>query len=102
MKITVSRMKKLPEGNLKAFADVTFDGVLTIKGCKLFQGSRGLFASLPSQKGKDEKYYETVLISDEALKSEFNKVLVEAYGVVPEPVAVDPQQPVLGNTEVPF
>ena len=79
MKITVVKIKNLNAGKLKAFADVSFDGVL-VKGCKIFDGANGLFAALPSQKSaKDDKYYDTVVISDEVLKSEFSKAVIDAY-----------------------
>lgn len=81
MKITVLRIKKLSAGKMKALVDIALDGVVVIKGCKIFEGPNGMFAALPSQKNpKDEKYYPTVEISDSILKSEFNRVCLEAYG----------------------
>lgn|SRR3990167_388057 len=86
MKITVERIKHLTTtGKLKAFLDVNFDGVV-VNGAKIFEGPSGLFAALPSQMGKDEKYYPTVEISDPALKSEFNRVCLAAYGPSPETI----------------
>ena len=81
MIITVVRLKKFESGNFKAFADVSFDGVV-VKGCRVMDGKNGLFATLPSQKGKDEKYYDTVTIEDKELKAEFVRVVLAEYNKV--------------------
>ena len=61
-------------GKIKAFFDlITTDG-FTIKGFKLIEGTNGMFVSFPSQKGKDDEYYDTVW-ADKDVK---NMVLVLA------------------------
>ena len=95
MKITVIRIKKLSAGKMRAFVDIALDGLVVIKGAKIFEGPSGLFAALPTQKGKDEKYSPTVEISDSILKSEFNRVCLEAYG----PADVVPSAEMMGKLE---
>lgn len=76
------------QSSLRAFADVEIDGVLVVKGCGIFEGRDGLFASFPSEKGKDGKYYPKVFIKKDAadLRQAFNAAVIQAYneGVDPE------------------
>jgi len=66
-------------GKLLAFFDVqTNDGVI-IKGFRLFKGPKGNFISPPSEKGKDGKYYDTVILPQE-VKDSLQKNALEKYG----------------------
>ncbi len=65
-------------GNLKAFFDFeTSDGIV-IKGFRIVSGSNGLFVSAPSDKGKDGKYYDSVVVPAE-LKKSLEKLALEEY-----------------------
>ena len=68
MKVRIERFKKLDAyGNTKAFLDLCFEGQLIVTGFKIMSGEKGLWLAMPSQKGKDDKYYPTVkCISKEA------------------------------------
>ncbi len=44
-------------------------------------GSNGLFLSSPDQKGKDGKYYETVILPKE-MKSDLEKMALEEFNKV--------------------
>lgn len=48
------------------FFDLDINGI-TVYGCKVVEGKNGDFISLPSRKGKDDKYYSIVYfrLSDE-------------------------------------
>ena len=78
--ITVRRIKKMDNGNIKAFFDVTINGI-DIDGLKLATNKTdgNMFLSFPSEKGKDDKYYNTVYISDIELKQEVETKLIETY-----------------------
>ena len=65
-------------GKTAAFLDVQTDDGITLKGFRLVNGSNGLFLSSPDQKGKDGKYYETVILPKE-MKSELEKMALEEY-----------------------
>ena len=68
-------------GKTAAFLDVqTYDGI-TLKGFRLVNGSNGLFLSSPDQKGKDGKYYETVILPKE-MKSDLEKIALEEYAKI--------------------
>ncbi len=77
--ISVSRMYKLDtDSKLKAFADVSFSGVV-IKGFSVVNGEKGLFVSMPRHQGKDGKWYNTVYPSTKELKQQLSEVVLEAY-----------------------
>lgn len=86
MEIKVLRIKKFENsGNFKAFADVLFAGHIIVTGCKVFDGAKGLFAALPSQKKPNtEEYFPIVRIKDEGIRNAFNDAVLKAYnnGVV--------------------
>jgi len=77
--ISVSRIYKLDtDSKLKAFADVSFSGVV-IKGFSVVNGEKGLFVSMPRHQGKDGKWYDTVTPSTKELKQQLAEVVLEAY-----------------------
>ena len=73
-------MNKGSWGKVRAFFDVQTDEGFTIKGFKLIEGINGLFVSLPSQKGKDDEYFDTVYVAPE-IREELNHVAIQQYGM---------------------
>ena len=67
------------DSNLRAFADVTVDGLVTIKGVKVIDGKNGLFASMPSVKDRNDEYQSVCTIAKDHWQ-EFNDILVADYG----------------------
>jgi stage V sporulation protein G len=65
-------------GKTAAFLDVQTEDGITLKGFRLVNGSNGLFLSSPDQKGKDGKYYETVILPKE-MKGELEKMAIDEY-----------------------
>ena len=66
--IEVARLYRVEnDSSVKAFADVIIGQVL-VKGIRVVQGKNGLFADIPKSKGKDGKWYDTILIPDKDLK----------------------------------
>ena len=77
--ISVSHIYKLDtDSKLKAFADVSFSGVV-IKGFSVVNGEKGLFVSMPRHQGKDGKWYDTVYPETKELKQQLSAVVLEAY-----------------------
>jgi len=52
------------KGKILLFADVFVGGCILLKGLKLVVGTNGVFLGMPSQKGKDEEWYDTLKIED--------------------------------------
>ena len=78
--VEVLRLHRLSgESNLKAFADVSFAGVFIVKGIKVVEGKKGLFVSMPSEKGKDGKWYDTAHPLTKEFRESLNEVVLQAY-----------------------
>ena len=76
----IERMNKGSWGKVRAFFDVMTEEGFTIKGFKIIEGINGLFVSLPSQKGKDDEYFDTVYV-DQELRQELSQLALQAYGM---------------------
>ncbi len=68
-------------GKIAAFFDVQTPDGITIKGFRVVTGSNGLFISPPNEKGKDGKYYESVILPKE-MKEPLEKLALEEYDKV--------------------
>ena len=67
------------EGNLKAFVDIALDECLLLKGLRVVEGRSGLFVSMPREKGRDNRWYETVHPMDKETKDALTEVVLGAY-----------------------
>ena len=61
-----------------AYFDIQTPDQIIIKGFRIVNGANGLFISSPDQKGKDGKYYESVVLPKE-MKSSLEKIAIEEY-----------------------
>lgn len=78
--VEVVRLNKLDmDSNLRAFVDVSFAGVFVIKGLKILEGKDGLFVGMPSEKGKDGRWYNTAYPLTKEFKDLLNQVIIQAY-----------------------
>jgi len=80
LKFQVTRLHKLEtDGNVKAYADVVINQGLLCKGLRIVEGKRGLFVSMPREKGKDEKWYETIRPLSREIKELITLTVLAAY-----------------------
>lgn len=80
LQFEVARMHKFEnDGNLKAFVDLTVNQALLFKGVRVVEGKRGLFVSMPREKGKDSKWYETIRPMSQEIKENISMVVLSAY-----------------------
>ena len=69
-----------PDSSMKAYADVTFNDVVLIKGFRvLISKTGGLFVGFPSQKDKNGQFRDTVEFKSEELKFEVRSAILDAY-----------------------
>ncbi len=81
LKLEVTRIHKVDgSGATKAFCDISILDCLVINGLRVVAGKEGLFVSMPREEGKDGKWYNTVIPLKKEVKSEIEKVVLEAYG----------------------
>lgn len=66
------------ESKVKAFFDVGLDNGIVMKGFKIAQGPTGLFVGMPSEKDKEGKWWDRIVIPRE-LKEELNQLAVKEY-----------------------
>jgi DNA-binding cell septation regulator SpoVG len=75
----ISRMNPFEgESKTAAFFDVETDEGINIKGFTLVEGTNGLFVGIPSEKGKDGKYYDRVYLPKE-LKEQLSEMAISTY-----------------------
>ncbi len=67
---------------LRAYADVTINQVLLIKGFRVLATHKGgLFVGFPSRKGKDGKFYDMVEFKSQIFQSDLRSAILDAYNV---------------------
>lgn len=71
-------LEKSGSGKVAAFFDMQTDDEIVIKGFRLVNGANGLFVSAPNDKGKDGKYYDSVVLPKK-MKSSLEKLAVEEF-----------------------
>ena len=77
---TVEKMFRLPDaGKLKAFADVSVNDALVIRGVRVLEGKKGLFVSMPQEQGKDNKWYDQCVCKSASVYENFSSVVVNHY-----------------------
>ena len=97
----IERMNKGEWGKIRAFFDLRTQEGIVIKGFKLVEGINGMFVGMPSQKGKDEEYFDTIFM-DRDLRDELNQVAVDSYEndstskPNPNPEKAEPVEPETG------
>lgn len=79
--IEVTRLYRLDgDSNLKAFADITVENQVLIKGVKVVKDRDGnISVVMPKQKGKNGKWYETVSLLSEEAKQELQETVLNAF-----------------------
>ena len=76
--IRMNLLKNDSSSKTAAFFDIQTQDGIVIKGFRIVNGSNGLFVSSPNEKGKDGKYYETVILPKE-MKDDLDKLALEEY-----------------------
>ena len=75
----IERMNKGEWGKLRAFFDIRTNEGLVVKGFKLVEGIKGLFVGMPSQKGSDEEYHDTIWVESKEIREELNTLAISKY-----------------------
>lgn len=83
IKFKVEKMYRLPDaGNLKAFADVSVNDALVIKGVRIIEGKKGMFVSMPQEQGKDNRWYDQVVCKSTEIYEGLTDTVIEHYQAV--------------------
>ena len=66
--------------NLKAYAQITLDNVLTFKGIKIFEKENGgIFITFPAIQGKDKAFHDIVVPETPEMKKQIRDAVVAVY-----------------------
>lgn len=84
------------KGNLKAIADVTLGDCFVVKGVKVMDSEKGLFAAMPSRADANGRYRDTAFPINKAMHDKVNKAVVGAYQKEMEKVQ-EPRSSALDN-----
>jgi stage V sporulation protein G len=80
--IKVLKIHRLPQDSrVKAFVDLGVNDVLMIKGIRIVQGKKGLFVSMPTEQGKNDRWYERVRCLNKDIKLLIAEKVLEAYSI---------------------
>ena len=83
LEFKVAKMFCLPEaGNLKAFADLSVNDALVIKGLRVVEGKKGLFVTMPREQGKDSKWYDQVSCASTDIFDDIASKVLREYAAV--------------------
>ena len=78
----ITEIKVFPtrdDGRLKAYATVVFDNCFIIRDLKVIEGHKGLFVSMPSELGKNDRWYERVRCLNQGVKELIESKVLDAY-----------------------
>ena len=64
---------------VKAFVDIVVNDAILIKGIRVIEGKKGMFVSMPSEQGKDEKWYDRVRCLSDEVKDLVSERVLEGY-----------------------
>jgi len=67
------------DGRVKAFVDLAINDAILIKGLRVVQGKKKLFVSMPSEQGKNDRWYERVRCLNKDLRVIIEGKVLEAY-----------------------
>jgi len=66
--------------NLKAYAEITVDDALILKGIKIFEKENGgIFITYPAIQGKDQTFHDIVIPTNPEIKKQIRDAIVEVY-----------------------
>jgi stage V sporulation protein G len=66
-------------GATKAMCDVSICDQFCVKGFRIIQGKNGLFVGMPSDPGKNGKWYDSAFPLTQEARAALNKAVLTAY-----------------------
>jgi len=68
-----------PQGNLRAFASVSVEDLIAIRGIRVLDGEKGLFVTMPQSRDKEGAYHDVAFPVNGDLRKQINTAILEAY-----------------------
>jgi stage V sporulation protein G len=79
LEITEIRITLRDDEKLKAFASITLDNALVIRGLKIIEGSAGMFIAMPSRQRKDGSYQDVAHPINRETREWLESLVIGAY-----------------------
>jgi len=80
LNVKVARIHRLSgRGPMRAFVDMNINDALLIRGLRVIEGKKGIFVSMPQEKGKDNKWYDTIRCLSREAKDVISGEILKAY-----------------------
>lgn len=88
--ISVKIYPQEDKGKLLAFASATIAGCFAVNGIRLMDSEKGMFVSMPQNKGGDGKYHDICCPTTKEMRQELNAAVIGAYEKTVEKTAEKP------------
>lgn len=79
MEITEIRITLREDDKLKAFASITLDGALVVRGLKIIEGANGTFVAMPSRRRKDGTFQDVAHPINRETREWLEAAVITAY-----------------------
>jgi stage V sporulation protein G len=79
MRITAVSIKLFEQDKLKAFATITIDDCLVVRGIKIIAGRKGLFVAMPNRRRPDFSFQDVAHPVTVKAREELEHIVLEAY-----------------------
>jgi len=80
LNVKVDRVTRLENaGKLKAFCDLQFGDLFTVRGFRVVEGDSGAFVGMPQQVSKNGKWFNVFTPATNELKEYLKEVILDAY-----------------------
>ena len=77
--VRVYPLENQPENSTKAFASVTVEDLVAIKGIRVVEGSKGHFVTMPQSKDKEGNFHDIAFPVTGDLRKEINKAILDEF-----------------------
>ena len=68
-----------PKGNTKAFASVSVNDIVAIRGIRVVADNKGEFVTMPQSQDKDKKFHDIAFPLNNNLRKEINRTVLDEY-----------------------
>jgi stage V sporulation protein G len=89
MEITEIRISLRSDNKLKAFASITLDNMLVIRGLKIIEGAKGVFVAMPSRKRPDGTFQDIAHPINNDTRAWMESKVIGAYNKEKEKMAAE-------------
>ena len=77
--VRVYPIKDQPNNATKAFASVSVEDLIAIKGIRVVEGSKGHFVTMPQSKDNEGNYHDIAFPVNKELRNALNKAVLDEF-----------------------